>query len=164
MLTNTVYSSSLVGVAVDEVHCVTQWGLSNSNGERTAFRTWYSRLNKLRSLTSSNVPVMALTVTATSNTKAKIYKLLKLRNLYKVKINPDQGNITYVVQKMVRDLSITEHFTSICEDTKKNRREAMRTIIYCQMIFQCSLLHKSLSKTLDNDFYEGQLSSPKKKG
>ena len=52
-LSSTVYySSSLVGVAVDEVHCVTQWGLSNSNRERTAFRKWYGRLNELQSLTS----------------------------------------------------------------------------------------------------------------
>ena len=117
MLTSTAYLSSLVGVAVDEVHCVTQWGLSNSNRERTAFRKWYSRLNELRSLTSSNVPVMALT--ATNNTKTKIYELLELRNPYEVKINPDRSNITYVVQKMVWDLSIAAHFTSICEDIKK---------------------------------------------
>ena len=120
MLTSTAYSSSLVSVAVDEVHCVTQWGLSNSNRERTAFRKWYSRLNELRSLTSSNVPVMALTATATNNTKTKIYELLELRNPYEVKINPDRSNITYVVQKMVRDLSVAEHFTSMCEDIKKD--------------------------------------------
>ena len=52
MLSSTVYSSSLVSVAVNEVHCVTQWGLSNSNQERTAFRKWYGRLNELQSLTS----------------------------------------------------------------------------------------------------------------
>ena len=51
MLINAAYSSSLIGIAVDEIHCVTQWGISNSNRERTAFRKWYSRLNELRSLT-----------------------------------------------------------------------------------------------------------------
>ena len=98
MLTSNVYSSSLVGVAVDDVHCVTQWGLFNSNRDRTAFRKWYGRLNELCSLTPSNVPVMALTATATNNTKAKICDLLELRNPFEVKINPDRSNITYVVQ------------------------------------------------------------------
>ena len=32
-----LYSKSLMGIAVDEVHCVTQWGQSNSNQER-----WHS--------------------------------------------------------------------------------------------------------------------------
>ncbi len=155
MLTSTVYSSSLLGVAVDEVHCVTQWGLSNSNRERTAFRKWYSRLNELRSLTHPSVPVMALTATATCNTKTKIYELLELRNPYEVMINPDRSNITYVVQKMVNVLSIADHFTSVCEDIKENGRKATRTIIYCQTIFQCSLLYKSLSERLGNDCYEG---------
>ena len=65
MLTNTVYAKSLMGIAVDEVHCVTQWGLSNNNGQRTAFRKWYSRLNELRSLIEG-IPIMALTATATT--------------------------------------------------------------------------------------------------
>ena len=64
---------------------------------------------------------------------------------------------------MVRDLSIAEYFTSICEDIKKNGREATRTIIYCQTIFQCSLLYKSLSETLGNDFYEGNGCHPQKR-
>ena len=65
---------------------------------------------------------MALTATATNNTKAKIYELLELRNPYEVKINQDRSNIPYVVQKMARDLSIAEHFTSICEDIKKRQK------------------------------------------
>ncbi len=38
MVTNPVYSKSLMGIAVDEVHCVTQWGQSNGNRDRAAFR------------------------------------------------------------------------------------------------------------------------------
>jgi superfamily II DNA helicase RecQ len=75
MVSNPVYTESLMGIAVDEVHCVTQWGQSNRNRERLAFRKWYSRLNKLRSL-SDGVPFMALIATATTLTKRKIRYLL----------------------------------------------------------------------------------------
>ena len=56
MLTNTVYSSCLMGIAVDEVHCITEWGLSSKNRERSAFTKWYSRLNELRSL-ANDIPI-----------------------------------------------------------------------------------------------------------
>lgn len=51
MISNPLHSKSLMGIAVDEVHCVTHWGQSNGNHERAAFRKWYSRLNELRSIT-----------------------------------------------------------------------------------------------------------------
>ena len=34
---------SLIGVAVDEVHCVTEWGSSSDNENLSAFHVWYSR-------------------------------------------------------------------------------------------------------------------------
>ena len=72
MIVSPLYSKSLMGIAVDEVHCVTQWSQSNSNRERMAFRKWYARLNELRSITE--VPFMDLTATATTQTKQKISK------------------------------------------------------------------------------------------
>lgn len=38
MITNSVYSKCLMGIAVDEVHCVTHWGLSNNNRDWSVFR------------------------------------------------------------------------------------------------------------------------------
>ena len=38
MIMSPLFSKSLMGIAVDEVHCVTQWGQSNSNRETMAFR------------------------------------------------------------------------------------------------------------------------------
>lgn len=164
MLTSTVYSSSLVGVAVDEVHCVTQWGLSNSNRWRTAFRKWYSRLNELRSLTSSNVPVMALTATATNNTKVKIYELLELRNPCEVKINPDRSNITYVVQKMVRDLGIAEHFTSICEDIEKTAEKQRERLFTARRYFSVLFCINHFLRHLAMIFTKAMIVIPKKEG
>ena len=58
-----IYQDRLIGVAVDEAHCVTEWGTSASNRNRSAFCVWYSRLNELKSLV--DVPFITLTATAT---------------------------------------------------------------------------------------------------
>ena len=77
MLESEIYQESLISVAVDEVHCATEWGTS-SNKNRSAFRVWYSRLNEIKSLV--DVPFIALTATAMQKTKDKIFDLLELRN------------------------------------------------------------------------------------
>ena len=60
MLESKIYQNSLIGVAVDELHCVTEWGTLSSNNNQSAFHVWYSRLNVL---------FIALTATATHRTK-----------------------------------------------------------------------------------------------
>jgi len=42
MLKSEIYQESLIGVALDEVHCVTEWGTSSNNKNRSAFRVWCS--------------------------------------------------------------------------------------------------------------------------
>jgi len=74
MVHSQIYKDRLMGIVIDEVHCLTQWGLGN-NRERTAFRLWYSRLNELRSFVK-NCPFMALTATATKSTKEQIIDML----------------------------------------------------------------------------------------
>ena len=42
MLESEIYKESLISVAVDEVHCVTEWDNSGNNKNRSAFHVWYS--------------------------------------------------------------------------------------------------------------------------
>jgi len=110
MLASNVYAESLIGIVVDEVYCVTQWGLPNRNRDRTAFRKWYSRLDQLRSLTG--VPIMALTATATLETKKKMFSLLEFVKPFEVVASPNRSNISYGVQKM--EGSLMSHFQLSC--------------------------------------------------
>lgn len=57
-------------LAIDEAHCVTEWGHD--------FRPEFSRLGELRTVLP-NVPVMALTATATPRVRDDLARLLKLR-------------------------------------------------------------------------------------
>ena len=138
-----------MGIAVEEVHCITEWSLSNNNRDRSAFRKWYSRLNELRSL-ANNIPIMALTATATVSTKKMIFNLLEFVDPFDVVVSPNRNNISYVVQKM-EGASILDHFYCILSDLRKKGENAMSTIIYCQTILQCSLLYSMISNELGND-------------
>lgn len=58
-------------VAIDECHCISQWG--------NDFRPAYKRLGRLRSYLK-NTPFMALTATATPAVRKDILKLLELND------------------------------------------------------------------------------------
>ena len=79
-------------VAVDEAHCVSEWG--------DDFRPEYNALGAhLRSIFGFNVPFMALTATATLEVQTRICSSLKLRNHLKLSTSFDRPNLTFVVEK-----------------------------------------------------------------
>lgn len=57
-------------LAIDEAHCVSQWGHD--------FRLKYREIYKVRNILK-NVPVLAVTATATADVKQDIIKSLKLK-------------------------------------------------------------------------------------
>ena len=109
VLESPLYQKNLVGVVVDEVHCVTEWGTSASNKNRTAFRLWYFRLNEIRSLVK-DVPFIALTATATQKTKERIFELLEFGSPKEISESPNKVNVRHSVQKLENSLSIIENF------------------------------------------------------
>ncbi|KAI8515749.1 hypothetical protein Bbelb_065620 [Branchiostoma belcheri] len=87
MLTNKTYREHLVGVAVDEAHCITSWG-----GE---FRKDYKRLAELRSLLG-DVPFMTLTATATEEIRKDILSSLCMDlDTFTVSVPSNRPNIMY---------------------------------------------------------------------
>lgn len=78
-------------VAVDEAHCISQWGYD--------FRPSYLRIAELRRYVEENVPFVALTATATDRVVADIAWQLKFREGWKVfRKSFLRGNISYVVR------------------------------------------------------------------
>jgi ATP-dependent DNA helicase RecQ len=75
-------------VAVDEAHCISEWGHD--------FRPEYRQLSQLRAL-FPNVPMMALTATATTRVRADIIKLLELRAPRCFVASFNRPNLTYRV-------------------------------------------------------------------
>ncbi|MCY4370760.1 MAG: RecQ family ATP-dependent DNA helicase [bacterium] len=98
-LWNPMFTQMLEGVeigriAVDEAHCISQWGHS--------FRPEYSAIPKalLRAFGDDrHKPVLATTATATSRTRKEIEKLLQLRSGARViTASPDRPEIRYYVE------------------------------------------------------------------
>ena len=151
MLSSDIYKAKLVGIIVDEVHCITEWGFSRSNDKRDIFRRWYSRINEARSFT--NVPFMALTATATKMTKNNIFEQLEFESPVEITESPNKNNISYCVQALDKKLSLADNFRCLIEEIRKKGKDSMRTIIYCQTVKQCSILYKIFETELQESFY-----------
>jgi ATP-dependent DNA helicase RecQ len=77
-------------LAVDEAHCVSQWGKD--------FRPSYARLGRLR--TTLRCPVLALTATATPEVRTDIIRMLSLRRPQVIARGFDRPNLSWSVQFM----------------------------------------------------------------
>src|ERR1700743_2673800 len=76
-------------IAVDEAHFISQWGYD--------FRPPYLHIADLREL-HPNVPVLALTATATAEVRDDIKQKLRFRNPVVFQKSFERKNISYVVQ------------------------------------------------------------------
>ena len=76
-------------IAVDEAHCISQWGYD--------FRPPYLHIADLREL-HPEVPVLALTATATAEVKEDIQQKLQFKNGVVYQQSFERRNISYVVQ------------------------------------------------------------------
>jgi ATP-dependent DNA helicase RecQ len=77
-------------IAVDEAHCISQWGYD--------FRPSYLQISELRKLLPE-IPVVALTASATSEVIADIQQKLEFKKENAIKLSFERKNLAYVVQK-----------------------------------------------------------------
>lgn len=123
----------------------------------TAFRSVYADLHEIRTLAPS-VKMIALTATATEETKKTIIDVPRLRNVCEVADSPNKGNVTYVVTYMPNDSDVQDYFNWIVEEVKQGKKE--KTIVYCQTIKQCSFIYATLKYMLGHCMYEKGSKSP----
>src|SRR5438094_7255860 len=83
-----VVNWNIAQLAIDEAHCISEWGHD--------FRPEYRELKKLRTH-FPDVPVIALTATATERVRADIVKQLKLRDPRCYVASFNRPNLTYRV-------------------------------------------------------------------
>ena len=161
MLASKTYKERLIGVCVDEAHCITHWGLASSNKKKSAFHIWYSRLNELRSLVAEGTPFLALTATATRQTKDQIFEMLEMKSPVELVESPNRPNVTFVVQKIDNSTPMADNFRYLADEMKSKSSNTKRTIIYCQTIKQCSLIYNIFNLELGDLIYFGGIKDPR---
>ena len=116
--------------AIDEAHCISEWGHD--------FRPEYRELKKLRTH-FPDVPMMALTATATERVRADIVKQLKLREPHCYVASFDRPSLTYrVVPKSAPYEQLLEFIRSRPNDSG---------IVYCAS----RKIAESLARNLNED-------------
>ena len=119
-----------------------------------AFRECYAHLHELRSL-APNVPMIALTATATKLTRETILNVLLMENPFEIKESPNKVNVTFTVECMDRDTELEFYFGWLVEELITKKSSCDRTIIYCQTIKQCGVVYGTMKGMLGKHMYAG---------
>lgn len=107
----------LTAIAIDEAHCMSEWGHD--------FRPEYRQLRRLRHI-YPQVPIMALTATATERVRQDIISQLDLRQPYCHIASFNRSNLYYEVRPKPRNGN--QAFTQLVQQV---RRLTGSGIIYC---------------------------------
>ena len=108
--------SKISFLAVDEAHCISEWGHD--------FRPEYRNLNTIINKIKKNIPIIALTATATPKVKDDIIKNLGIDNATLFKASFNRPNLFYEVRH--KNNEINRDIISFI-----NQRKGKSGIIYC---------------------------------
>ncbi|MFN4081557.1 MAG: RecQ family ATP-dependent DNA helicase, partial [Saprospiraceae bacterium] len=96
-------------IAVDEAHCISEWGHD--------FRPEYRRIRLMLDAVAQDVPIMALTATATPKVQQDIIKNLEMKNFATFISSFNRENLFYEVRpKIKKDQTIRTIIQLIKED------------------------------------------------
>ena len=123
---NKIRKLNVSQIAVDEVHCVSQWGHD--------FRKSYLEIEKIYSLFKKRPIISAFTATATNEVKKDCIKLLRLKNAYIFNGDINRENLFIDVYKEEDKLE--------CVKDIIKKHEDLSGIVYC-----------SSQKEVDNLYY-----------
>ena len=115
-LINFLKSVKISFLAIDEAHCISEWGHD--------FRPEYRNIRKVIDKINYKIPIIALTATATPKVQEDILKNLKIKDAKIFKASFNRPNLYYEVRKKSKDVIV-----EIVKFIKKNKSKS--GIVYC---------------------------------
>ena len=97
------------------------------------FRPQYGELGQLRSLIARSIPVVALTATATEETRNIILKDLCMKNAEQIIINPNKPNVKYSVE-VTNEKDVCNNFRWLLDILSSEGVACPRIIIFFRQI------------------------------
>ncbi|TGK08582.1 RecQ family ATP-dependent DNA helicase [Leptospira fletcheri] len=126
-------------VAVDEAHCVSQWGHD--------FRPEYRKLHVLRSTYKDRIPWIALTATATDRVKKDICDSLGLERPVQVQGTYARPNLRFRIHYPESDREKEKELIHILENTNFSKTNSEKAIIYCATRSKVDEIYELLKKS-----------------
>ena len=145
---NFIKNLNISFIAVDEAHCISQWGHD--------FRPSYKIIPKIYDLFDKKIQIAAFTATATSSVREDIIKNLNLNNPFVKVTGFDRENLLFEVRKPKDKLSYIR-------DYLKDKKD-LSGIIYASTRKRVETCYKYLKKlSYDVTYYHAGLSDKEKK-
>ena len=145
-------------LAVDECHCISQWGYD--------FRPSYLRIAEIREALPTDVPVLALTATATPQTVDDVQEKLRFRAPNVLRKSFARPNLTYLVRRcddklsqLIRILQRT-HGSAVVYVRSRQRTAEIASALHAEGI-TATFFHAGLSREKKSErqrvWMDGQL-------
>ncbi|XP_061389969.1 bifunctional 3'-5' exonuclease/ATP-dependent helicase WRN-like [Musca vetustissima] len=145
--------SHLILLAVDEAHCISQWGHD--------FRYAYRKLNILRK-TLPSVPILALTATATQQVRDDICHQLALKNPQVLSTGFDRPNLEFIVRQRSSLRNGTGPWLDMGQFIKAALQDRGSAIVYCNTCNHAEMVAREIQQHVPCNYYHGKLSLKQK--
>ena len=144
-------------ITVDEAHCISQWGYD--------FRPHYLHIAEVRKW-KPNVPVLALTATATPQVVADIQEKLHFANGQVFQMSFERSNLAYIVRrtnnKDIEMLKILQTMKSCAIVYVRSRKATQELAKYlCQHGFTATFFHAGLEAAVKDAHQQAWLQGNK---
>jgi RecQ family ATP-dependent DNA helicase len=137
-------------ITIDEAHCISSYGFD--------FRPAYRKLKQVRKMLPE-VPILALTATATTDVIKDICKILKIEST-PIKISFDRPNLYLQIKPKTKNKKIKDNYITTDLYSIIARHEGEPGVIYCITIKEIEKIVTFLRlKKINCNFYHGRMNA-----